>query len=583
MLIFFLLLRALSSDGAFHLDPQWQRLLYLDLETGPYLLSPERSAEAEWKKTLELFRDPQKKGNDHPQCLYPARRLVLERLLGSSAPARVVCPDFDEWMAKISPQGVSLVFAGNYPDNPGSLFGHTFLRIHTTTGASHAVLDQAINFSAEVSDDIGFVYAVKGLVGSYYGGYTLTPYYVKLNEYNEAEGRDVWEYRTDFTPRETEFLLAHIWELKQRAEFRYFFLSQNCSYFIIRLFDILRPQQRLAQELPWYVIPLETIKVFSRRGLATAVTYRPSVRLMARRYTAKLDSRQRRELEALLDADEEVVSQDPQVLHAAAWQISALHSRSDGVLAASLKQKEAVILTKMSRLEVDDRLELQHAAPDQGHAIGQLAFGVLSQQKPGLLLEYRLGVHELTDSPLGYLPLSELAILKTRLAVEERKVSLNQVDFLSMMVLRPRSIEEREWSWSTRANYEHRATLFAAQERQVHLNFLAGTAHQLGDHVATFLAGPFALAQGLRDLGYGLALEPGLISRWHRLMLVNRVQVLQRLDQLRAYSHQLVPQSIVTFRHSTESETQLEASYPLRLGNFFPSAGQVALKFDHHF
>lgn len=197
--------------------------------------------------------------NNHAQCLYPARRQLITKHLGENLFPQSKCPDYDEWFGKLNPQGISIVFAGNYPDNPGSLFGHTFIKF-IGKDTKEDLLDYALNYSAEVSDDIGVLYAIKGLIGGYYGGFSLAPYYVKVNEYAEAEGRDLWEYKTALTPEESQFILSHIWELKNRAEFHYFFLSDNCSSFILKLLDLARPEWNLENKMPWYVIPLETVK-----------------------------------------------------------------------------------------------------------------------------------------------------------------------------------------------------------------------------------------------------------------------------------------------------------------------------------
>ena len=52
------------------------------------------------------------------------------------------------------------------------------------------------------------LFAVLGLTGGYFGGFTVKPYYDVINTYNNIENRDIWELNLDLTPEELDLVPA---------------------------------------------------------------------------------------------------------------------------------------------------------------------------------------------------------------------------------------------------------------------------------------------------------------------------------------------------------------------------------------
>ena len=127
------------------------------------------------------------------------------------------------------------------------MFGHTLLRVDAKDQTRHKELVAfAINFAAEPeTDDNPALFAIKGLIGSYPGRYTVMPYYRKVREYNDIESRDIWEYKLKLNEEEVNRVLLHLWEM-QRAEFDYYFLDENCSYQLLSLLDVAREDLSLS-------------------------------------------------------------------------------------------------------------------------------------------------------------------------------------------------------------------------------------------------------------------------------------------------------------------------------------------------
>ncbi len=156
---------------------------------------------AELKATTEAFYSRDLKVGrlkQHPQCAFPQRLAFLQSQMTLENLPSIKCEKLDEYLQKFSPHSLSLIFSTAYAGNPGSMFGHTFLRANSkkSAGAQDSGLnDLGISYAAVVSDDenpLAFIYF--GITGGYLGQFSLLPYYVKVSEYNHAESRDLWEY-----------------------------------------------------------------------------------------------------------------------------------------------------------------------------------------------------------------------------------------------------------------------------------------------------------------------------------------------------------------------------------------------------
>lgn len=289
-MIFFLLLGWITSVRAQDLSQSagWLNLVhYQKTLTGfkseadgkDFFLSPSGRTNpvSELEATIAALGDTQKTYGKlkHPAaCVFTSRKIFLEKN-GHSFP-EVSCPDFVNWRKALDVESLSLVFASSYPNNPASMFGHTFLRINTA-GGGNPLLDYAINFAATTGEDGGVEFAFLGVVGGYEGHYSLAPYFIKVNEYNNSEARDLWEYPLKVDKDSINLMLAHLWELESTTHFDYYFLDENCSWQILRLLEASNPELKLSQDSPFYVIPAETVRILGKANLIQEPIYRPSL------------------------------------------------------------------------------------------------------------------------------------------------------------------------------------------------------------------------------------------------------------------------------------------------------------------
>ncbi|RYZ74153.1 MAG: DUF4105 domain-containing protein [Proteobacteria bacterium] len=292
--------------------PEWLSLLHFFekseseiTSTSPFFLSPQGSEDplAELTATISAFESPKPEVigvlNQTALCAFPARRRFLESNGYRFRPSS--CRDFLELKQATSPESLSLVFSTHYSGNPASLFGHTLIRINR--GAGERLRDYAVNFAASVPPgEIGLKYVPYGLLGLYPGYFQISPYYLKVLEYNEAESRDLWEYELTYTREETERWLEHLWEIRWLAQFRYTFLMKNCSYQMNRTLQVIRPE--LGPLLPsetFYALPGETIRVIAKQHpeLIRRVSFRASHRRILRHELSQLTPSEKLDLQLL--------------------------------------------------------------------------------------------------------------------------------------------------------------------------------------------------------------------------------------------------------------------------------------------
>lgn len=242
----------------------WRQLLVLEtnglskLNDRTFYLAPENQVSntpinklAELKATLTAFAQPVLKAEEHPLCIFSARRVWLSQTSPElmNQFAQVNCPNFEAFSADNQPHSVSLIFATGYLGNPASYYGHLLLKLNSNeTGKVH---DPAINFGADVPlEDDMLSYIFKGLVGGYQSSFTTQGFFYHLQNYGENELRDLWEYQLDLTPEQKALFVAHLWELQNR-DFTYYFLNRNCAYFMADALNLVANVPISQSWRPW--------------------------------------------------------------------------------------------------------------------------------------------------------------------------------------------------------------------------------------------------------------------------------------------------------------------------------------------
>ncbi len=270
-------------------DAEWLNLIHYNIEFNRYVSQADddnffyatdgkENPETELIETLKNLYIQTDDQNQQTQCRFIARTEWLSNKLNINKEQlpKVLCSEYLEWRQLIKADSVSLIFPAYHLNSPSSMFGHTLLRLDNSADKQSEWLSFAVNFGADVnSDDNSFFYAYQGLAGGYPGLFITEPYFKKIQEYNRIEHRDIWEYKLNLTPVETERMIKHLWEVKA-INFDYYFFDENCSYRLLELLEVARPGIELTDEFILTAIPVDTVRAVEEAQLIESISYRPA-------------------------------------------------------------------------------------------------------------------------------------------------------------------------------------------------------------------------------------------------------------------------------------------------------------------
>lgn len=269
-------------------DPEWIFLLHYNsslcgirsrVDDPAFFISPEgkNNPEKEIYATIRAMLDPVADENKkNPLYKYTARYNWLKKKLSidENRIKNNYDEKFDTFFNEYKPTRISLVFPTGYMNNPASMFGHTFLLMESQEGSK--LIAQTANYSAITEETFGPIFWFKGMFGFYPGYYSFISYYRKIQEYNDAEMRDMWEYELDLSGEEVKTLMRHVVEMENIYS-DYYFLDENCSFNLLYLIEVAKPGVNLTDSFIFGVEPVDTIRVVKKNRLVVKRVYRPSL------------------------------------------------------------------------------------------------------------------------------------------------------------------------------------------------------------------------------------------------------------------------------------------------------------------
>jgi hypothetical protein len=459
---------------------EWLALLHYHDESfgGPesyvddkaFFLAPDgaHDAAAELRATLELIV-----AEPTTRCRYPARYNWLSKQLDFSA-LKVFyteCVEYQDWREALNASSIVLVFAASYVNSPSSMYGHTFLRFDPPDiDQSSPLLSYALNFGASVTgSEAGMLYAWRGIVGGYPGHFSSGTYIEKTKKYSRLENRDLWEYRLALTPAEVDQMLAHIWELNE-VSFDYYFFDENCSFRLLELIEVARPDLDLTSGFDAWAIPLDTVRVVEKAGLIADVYYRPSNQSTVT-YNISLLSKPQQKLALALSADIQVLndsaflglseSDQTQVAYTAYKFLRYEYNedeRDPGIAERSYK-----LLTYLASRELsppEQRVPPAPIPPLDGHSTMMLSAGAGAEDGKWYSdIEWRLSYHDLLDNIAGF-P-SDTSLNMGRFVLRYREnvgLQLQRLDIIEITSVPPRDQFYKPLSWQTSVGFDRQWT-----------------------------------------------------------------------------------------------------------------------------
>lgn len=439
--IFILYVQCFANTKPDEGNVEWAKLLHYQnkqsLITAPeFFLSREgrQNPEKELQANLKAYgEDP-----DYA-CRFPARAYWISKQ--RQEPIKK-CAAVENWKMKIQAETVAIVHVSQYVSNPSSAFGHSFLLFQNSTRPLN--IHMAVNNAADVAEDVSvWDYVTKGLFGGFPGGYSLEPLYIKIQEYNYIENRDMWIYELKLSEEEVDQLQNHIWELTANGTEAYYFLNRNCSVNIYNAIAAIKPGLDFFSSHHLYVIPIESIQKV--KSLVTKKTYLPSMR------------------EKIIQKQEHLKKSKNPNIEQAEIDLELFEfkkSQNEGKLSEKDAKSYSEQLIKRSKLgQNKDILEIKSPeAPDRATKTWRFAAGVGQYQDENFALYSLAPLHRsIVQRTDGYLPNSEVMALKLDLLQDQNnRFSVNDFTLVKLVNLPTSSDFDSQTSFRVRLGFERK-------------------------------------------------------------------------------------------------------------------------------
>jgi len=341
------------------------------------------------------------------------------------------------------------------------MFGHTFLRINSSYNSK--LLSYAINYAASVDKDkeSGFMFALKGLFGGYYGQYSLLPYYEKLKQYRDTEQRDIWEYNLNLNKDEVLQMVNHIWELKETYS-NYYFFDENCSYNMLWLLEIARPSVTLREKFFYQVSPPETIFEIIKADLVESKDFRPSKRKVLMEYEKYLNDNDIKVVEQLAkDANSLIYFTEKNLLSARKQQLileSATELAEYYYIQGKTDKESYLVIShnlskKRAQLGAGEKIKIiQPSNPDQAHRQLSLSLGYRhNKDEHFVTIGVRPTYHDITNNDVGFLAGTQIEFFASQFLYNQETNNL-KIDYLKLLTITSLAPQTKFFdpiSWST--------------------------------------------------------------------------------------------------------------------------------------
>ncbi len=395
-------------------------------------------------------------GENNPQCAFPLRYVWFRKKLNIDEKEfpRPYCSDYEDWARQINPASINLVFAAGYLNNPSTLYGHTFLLLKKEKDTNASLLDYTVNYAAATGEEKGLFFALKGLFGLYNGNFTTMPYYLKIQEYVNMENRDLWEYPLSFSKEEKENLLMHLWELG-KSSFPYYFFNKNCSWQLIPLIEIAKPDLKLKEKSGLWVIPSDTAKLIVSKAGTGDFEWRPSLVNKLKRKFSLLDEEEKKAFNELKKGKLNIILENKSMarIYEVYSDFLELEFQRGKIKKNEFDLKIDPILSHRASLGPQNTFENEQKpsiSPIDGHESFKIYSGKIFSKKRDY---YELGIRpafcDLLDDNAGYIKNSQLKMgdLKLRYDAKNNKLFIKELALTEINSINPISPVDESLSW----------------------------------------------------------------------------------------------------------------------------------------
>lgn len=394
-------------------------------------------------------------------CAFPARYSLLKQFLTNRKDEP--CPNLEAWIKGFSATKAYLVYSSSYPNNPASLFGHTFLRfdrlVHDKQDHESDLRGYSVAFMASSDPtDNPMLFTYRGITGAYQGYLDIKPFYMSIGLYNNAESRDLWEYDLRLSSQEIHFLLQHLWEISNQTGFPYYFFDGNCSTFMVRLLEIVRPELDFSSKKGFFVIPQETLReavtLFQKNH--PSARYRSSIGKKILYRLQSMTPEERKDYQrgkVSLEALENTTNK--RVLETLALNQKYTNYKKQ----AQLTEQEQILFlktfTQLSRTK-DGRdfsiteQPVEKEGPALSHPAHRLSLLTGKELIQGSL---RYGLHDFGDTPDGYPTYSYINFMDLEWQNHHGKNSISRFEFINIKSLEIFHTYSPQLSWTASLSF----------------------------------------------------------------------------------------------------------------------------------
>ena len=376
-------------------------------------------------------------------CKFPARVDFLKKHLKiqDDELIKINCIEYNKFFNEVKPESLSIIFPTAYINNPASMFGHTLIRINKINSNNYnsQLNSIGVNYGANTGQEIsGISFAFKGVFGLYNGFFSATPYYKMVNNYNNLESRDIWEYQLNYNKQEAEYYTKHMWELLH-SESKYYFFKKNCSYYILESLNILRPELDLTNNFYFYTAPVDTIKILINNKIITEKKYRAGLQKQIKNISKEMNYLEKKSSKNI------IINKQPLIENAkvyeASYKLLQYNKIKNKITLSEYRKKSMFILKKINTFEKYELKESYLDSPDAGHKLNKinLQYGYSNIKKDFIELSYKPAYHELLDNNKGFEFGSEINFFSTILRYynNNNKLDLEKFNFVSIKSLAP--------------------------------------------------------------------------------------------------------------------------------------------------
>lgn len=495
-------------------------------------------------------------------CHFPARYqfFLKNNLLTQDFSWEKKCPKLSFFRDQLSAKSISMVFSSYHVNTPASAFGHTLLRFNKSSaeGGGSELLDRAINYSANVTTSNALIYAILGITGGFYGEFAMLPYFYKMREYNDHEARDLWSYELNLTSSEISLLIDHLWELRQTL-IRYYYFSENCSFYMLAVLDAVNPNWKLIEKSARVILPADTVRtLYKVPHFVKGVTYRPSLR---KKLYTRYKGLTKKEKQAFYDHKKmNTLSKSSQVrvLDTVIENQDLRHSYkvlTNDEKASEVKRK---LLIKRSQLEGEtESVNIKtpwEEAPHNSHGSRRLRTLYSYHQNLNSIysLEFRHALHDKSDPPWGYSSKMEIGFGKLRLGFTgfdykgdyRRRILLEELELVKVSSHNPWTSFFKDFSWEFRVGIDSLEKLGSLLKLSPNLALSGGYYFEWGKFATGIYGKVKAQASSLFDKAYTVRLGP----EWQVYYLTRKWSL-----GIKASMSFFLPQEIKDFSYEAEA------------------------------